>query len=40
MSIMEKITEKARKSIKHIVLAEGTEERNITDWTIADPREG
>ena len=26
MSIMEKITEKARKSIKRIVLAEGTEE--------------
>lgn len=38
MSIMEKITEKARKSLKHIVLAEGTEERNINAASLATKR--
>ena len=38
MSIMEKITEKARKSMKHIVLAEGTEERNINAASLATQR--
>ena len=38
MSIMEKITEKARKSMKHIVLAEGIEERNINAASLATQR--
>ena len=38
MSIKEKITENARKSMKHIVLAEGTEERNINAASLATQR--